>query len=446
MKHFRVWRAWAGMGLVGMALAGSSFGGNVTNHITVDQTWTVAVADCVFSNLTVGVVAGRDSGIAATVDGSLFADLDYGVHLVNASAAIDGCVFTNIVNEDVVLWESYVDNWWCRTAELTGNRFHGGGKAGYPVVMYAAGNFAAGGNTATGYGLTEAGVRVGGWVPKGWAATWGSNDLGYVIVAGVTVDADAASRGSLTIADGSTVYTCHAKALRVWGDLTVAGTPGGGVRFTTGGTNTPTGYGLQFDNTYGVSDLQHCRFDFMARGISIADAKTNTATVRAGGCVFSNLTERAIQIHNSPGVATLAMSNSLVTACEGSLYAYNGGQVAFAGTDFLDSGPVYGASGSQVDFEDCNFHELDVYPESGFFPKSHTSLGGPGGGFTLRHCTVAGNRGCGIRVTESGGRSWRTASCGTTNSGRSGRISAAATRRGRRASRARIRRGCWWIA
>lgn len=271
MKHFRVWRAWAGMGLVGMALAGSSFGGNVTNHITVDQTWTaagspynicfwdctvqagvtltiepgvrvnfgtrsgqtwtngndtlantlkiegtlladgvtftsyapeadpqagdwanlvflsgsagrltncvveyggagavtygqvhlhgtndvvfdgctfrnadtrgvymaedatgtVAVADCVFSNLTVGVVAGRDSGIAATVDGSLFADLDYGVHLVNASAAIDGCVFTNIVNEDVVLWESYVDNWWCRTAELTGNRFHGGGKAGY---------------------------------------------------------------------------------------------------------------------------------------------------------------------------------------------------------------------------------------------------------------------------------------------------------------------------
>ena len=367
-----------------------------------DATGRVAAAGCTFSNLSAGVVAARDSGIEVEATGSLFEGLDYGMHLLNASAAIDGCTFTNVANEDVLLWESYVDNWWCKTATLTGNRFYGGGKEAFPVAMYGGVNFAASGNAASGYAVGEAGVRVGGWVNKGRTATWGSNDMGYAIVSTVTVDADAGSRGRLTIADGNRVYVWPGESLRSWGDLAAEGTSGVGITFTTGGTNAAAGHGILFDNYYGVADLRHCRFERMAKGVAIADARTNAARVTLDGCTFSNLADRAIQANNCAGVDVLTASNTLVTESGQSFYANNGGRAKFVGTDFVESGPVYGVSGSEAEFEDCNFHGLGVYAETGFLPKHHTSLGGAGARFALRHCTVAGNRGCGIRVTESG--------------------------------------------
>ncbi len=377
-------------------------------HIHGDATGSVEVVDCVFSNLTMGVGTERDSGIALRVEDSRFEDLSVmGLFLLNAESDIRGCVFTNIAAEDVLLWDSNVDNWWCRDAGVYSNRFYGGGKSAFPVAMYGGVNFAASGNEMEGYTMTNDGVRVGGFVEKGMTARWGSNDMGYIVRDTVTVDGDAGSRGQLTIADGNVVSMFPAMALRVWGDLVVEGTEGQGVVFTSASAAVPHGFGILLDSYWGDSELRHCRFQNMWRGVYMATIRTNAARVQVVGCTFSNLLQDAIQVQGATGMDSLIVSNSHVTGCGQSMYVNNGGRIEVVGTDFVDSGPLYirgdyGTTNTVVGFEDCNFRGLGTRVDTDHLMTNHTSLGGYSSFLTLRRCTVVGNQGCGVRLLDFG--------------------------------------------
>ena len=377
-------------------------------HIHGDATGRVDVVDCVFSNLMTGVGTDRDSGIALRVEDSRFVDLSWvGLFLLNAESEIRGCVFTNVAAEDVLLWDSNVNNWWCKDARVVSNRFVGGGKAAFPVAMYGGVNFEASGNETTGYTMTNDGVRVGGWVEKGRSARWGANDMGYIVRDTLTVDGDAGSKGALTIADGSVVSMYPAMALRVWGDLTVEGTAGQGVEFTSASVVAPHGFGILFDQYRGNSELRGCRFQNMWRGVYMATIQTNAARVRLAGCTFSNLLQDAIQVQGATGVDVLVVSNSLVTGCGQSMYVNNGGRIEVVGTDFVDSGPLYirgdyRTTNTVAVFEDCNFRGLGTRVDTDHLMTNNTSLGGYSSFLTLRRCTVAGNLGCGVRLLDFG--------------------------------------------
>ena len=377
-------------------------------HIHADATGSVEVAGCVFSNLTMGVGTDRDSGIALRVEDSRFEALSAaGLFLLNEESEVRGCVFTNVAAEDVLLWDSNVDNWWCKTVEVFSNRFHGGGKAAFPVAMYGGVNFEAGGNETAGYSMTNDGVRVGGYVEKGMSARWGSNDMGYIVRDTVIVDGDAGARGNLTIADGNVVSMYPSMALRVWGDLVAEGTAGQGVVFTSASTSAPHGFGVLFDQYRGNSELRNCRFQNMWRGVYMATVQTNAARVRLAGCTFSNLLQDAIQVQGAAGVDALVVSNSLVTVCGQSLYVNNGGRIDVVGTDFVDSGPLYirgdyRTTNTVAVFEDCNFRGLGTRVDTDHLMTNHTSLGGYSSFLTLRRCTVAGNLGCGVRMLDFG--------------------------------------------
>lgn len=365
-------------------------------HIFSDATGAVRFVDCLFTNLNIGVTTERDSGVDVEITGCTFDNLHaYGTLLRNNFAAIHNCVFRNILDIDVVLWESWINNWWCKTAELVGNQFYGGGKAVFPVLMYGAVNFSASGNTLSGYSATNSGVRVGGWVPKGWSATWSASDMDYIVPETVTVDGDASSLGTLTVLGGATVRFYPNAVLRVWGNLELAGTPASRVRLTSA-LSYPTGNGLWLDHAWGTVNVAYSEFTALNRGLFVGWIDTPTVRVSVAHTVFSNIADRVFDMLDVIGHAELHVRDSLVTENGTSLYMDRGGLASFSNVVFRQTGVLRAINwGNTADFEHCNFIGLRM--SDGGQP-----IRGTGGNMTFRHCTMVGSEGEGISLT--GGR------------------------------------------
>lgn len=210
----------------------------------------------------------------------------------------------------------------------------------------------------------------------------------------MTVDGDGSSLGTLTIQSGTTIRQYPDAALRVWGNLAVAGAPTSRVVFTTA-LGTRTGNGIWINSGWGEINVQYADFTYLNRGCFVGWTYTPTVRVSFTQCLFSNIVDRAFDLLDGIGHQVLRVSDSAVVDCGTTLYTDRGGSMTFSNVLFRNTGSIRFVNwGNNALFENCAMIGMR---------KSGTvqPISGAGAGALFRHCTVVGGDGVGVAASDA---------------------------------------------